>query len=187
MIVLAGGASRRTGAENKLLLPFLGRTIIESTISSILAAGADDVIVVTGHDAERIRSRLSGFPIRIVHNAGYEQGMSTSIRAGVQAAQGAVGICLADMPFIAPSTVRTLIEALENHPDKIIVPTYGETTGHPVLFAARYREELLHLEGDRGARLIIQNHAGDLVQVETNDPGILRDIDTIEDYLGASG
>ena len=185
MIVLAAGASRRTGSENKLLLPFNGRTILESTLTSILAVDTEEVIVVTGYEADRLAPFLSLLPVRIVHNADYGLGMSTSIRAGVLAARGAVGICLADMPFIDPGTVKTLVQTLELRSDSIILPFFQGQPGHPVLFGERFKEELIHLDGDKGARSIIETHGDDVVRVDTRDPGILRDIDTVEEYQQA--
>jgi len=87
-IVLAAGSSRRMGNANKLLLPYKDRPVIAHTVESILAAGIEQIIVVTGHQSQQIAQALTGLPVRLTHNSHYEEGMTGSIQAGVLATAG---------------------------------------------------------------------------------------------------
>ena len=188
VLLLAAGASRRMGAENKLLLPFRGQTLLEATLGQLEAAAVGEIFVVLGHEADRIRPVLAGRPCRIVDNPAYATGMTSSIQAGVTAAGEASGymICLADMPLIDAATYRLVARTFEANrlPDAplIVQPHFGGQRGHPVVFAAVYRDELLRLSDPEGARSVIGAHREHLLLVESPTPGVLLDADTPEAY-----
>lgn len=139
-----------------------------------------DVVVVTGHDATRIAEFAS---CRTVFNPSYADGIGTSIAAGVRASDGALGFLIvhADMPELRSEVVRSITS--EAASDRIVAPVYEhepERLGHPVFFGRNFRAELLALDGDSGARDILQRHASAVHRVQV--PGRLDDVDTPEAY-----
>lgn len=191
-IILAAGASRRMGEENKLLLPVKGQPMITRVIEGVLGSGAVEVIVVLGHEADRLTALLSDYPIRLAYNEQYLEGMGTSIRTGVEAASHVASgymICLSDLPFIEKRTYRSLVGAfnemhLEN--DQVItIPVCGGRRGHPVIFSSAYRPQLLACSGDEGARKIVRVHGNHVRMYEVQTQNILQDLDTPEAYRKA--
>lgn len=191
-VVLAAGRSARMGARNKLLLQHRGVPLLRHALDTLAAAGLDDVVVVTGHEAAAVEAAVRDRAVRVVHNTAYAEGMASSIRCGVAAAAPPhrVLLVLGDMPSVRPATLRRLLAAHAEAPAPAIVqPRHAGRPGHPVLFDAAFRAELLALAGDVGARAVLQAHPGALVRVEVDDPGVLLDVDTPSAYaaLGAEG
>lgn len=191
-IVLAAGASRRMGTVNKLLLPVKGRPMIVRVIENVLDSGIAEVIVVLGHEADRVITTLADYTVRLVHNPQYREGMGTSIRTGIEAASpGASGymICLSDLPFIESKTYKALIELfdeLHQQDDMVItVPVCEGHRGHPVIFSRAYRSQMLACSGDEGARKIVQAHSEQVRLCEVYTRSILLDLDTPEAYREA--
>jgi len=185
-IVLAAGESKRMG-QNKLLLPWEGKTILECVLDALLTSRVDEVILVLGHEAKRIREKVPAQKIKIVINSDYKKGMSTSIRQGLRALNDKVKaflIVLGDQPGISKEVYGRLIEAFQQaRPKKnIILPTYKGRRGHPVLFSVKYLKEATHLKGDVGCRQILADHPDDILAVEMDTDAILDDIDTPEEY-----
>jgi len=185
-IVLAAGSSRRMG-KNKLLLPYTGSPLLTYVVGNILAAKVGPVIVVTGYDAERIGEALKDLRVQMVHNPGYETGMTSSIQAGVNAAGGeGYMICLSDMALISPGEYRLLKTAFdkEYRRDKacIIQPTYDNQTGNPVTFSAAWRQAILEHPGPEGCKSILRSHTDNCYQVEMLTSSVLQDVDWPEDY-----
>ncbi len=188
-IVLAAGESRRMGAQNKLVLDFRGKTVIETIVDNVRQSRAAEVVVVLGHQRERVRAVLEPRPVKIVENPHFAEGMTTSIHAGVTAADPAAGgymICLSDLPFILPAEFDLLIEkfaeAVRAGEKDIIVPVYQGLRGNPVIFSRRYREDILAQRGVMGCRGIVKQHPERVLTVEMPTDNILKDIDTPEDY-----
>lgn len=189
VLLLAAGRSTRMNGANKLLLPFRGRTILETTLSALEAAALGDILVVLGHESGQLEPLLENRPCRKVFNPDFETGMSSSIRSGVAAARaGSTGymICLADMPLITATTYRLLAQEFQNRytadPGAIVRPQFDGQPGHPVLFSAAYREELLGLEFPEGARPVLQAHPEHIFPVAVPTDEILCDADTAEGY-----
>jgi len=185
-IVLAAGESKRMG-QNKLLLPWQGKTILEGVLDALLNSQVEEVILVLGHEAERIREKVPAQKIKIVSNSDYKKGMSTSIRQGLMAldeSAKAFIIVLGDQPGISREIFNRLIrEFQQNYPHKnIVVPSYRGTRGHPVLFSTKYMKEALQLQGDVGCRQILADHPEDILTVQVNTEAVLFDIDTPEEY-----
>lgn len=183
-LVLAAGRSTRMGGANKLVAPVEGKPMVRQVVEALLASRARPVIVVTGHERERVEAALQHLPVTFVHNPDYPAGMSTSLRAGISAVpeecDGAL-VCLGDMPRLSAPVVDALIEAF--HPEdgrSIVVPVHEGRRGHPVLFARAFFPALCALAGDVGARSVIAAHSEAVVEVEVGDPGILVDVDTPE-------
>ncbi len=186
-IVLAAGQSTRMGDENKLLLPLRGSTVIANTVDAVLGSGVSETIVVLGHQAARVREALAGRQVQFVDNPHYEQGMATSIHAGLGAVgEGARGvmICLSDLPLVEADELRRLREAFqaaETH--SLAVPVFEGRRGNPVLFDMRYREEILHTRGAvGGCKSLIKRYPEEVLEVEMATDHVLQDIDTPEAY-----
>ena len=169
----------------KQLMPMGKSTILEQTIDNFLGSQADEVIVVAGHRSEDTIKVIGGRPVKITINPAYRQGMSTSIVAGLSVVDSraqAVMLALGDQPFIDSQTINHLIAEFYNHKKGIAIPVFKRRRGHPVIFDIKYREQLLRLEGDIGAREIIARHPEDVLEVAVNCEGIYIDIDTVDSY-----
>jgi molybdenum cofactor cytidylyltransferase len=182
-IVLAAGKSTRFG-NPKQLLPWKDTTFVVNTVRVALAAGLDPVVVVLGHQAERIEKLLTGLPARTVLNPDYEAGQSASLRKGLEAlpphANAAVFL-LADQPLITADIVRSLVSAHRKSLASACVPVFEGRRGNPVLFDRVLFPELLELRGDTGGRNLLQKHIESIVTVPSSR-AILLDVDTPEDY-----
>jgi molybdenum cofactor cytidylyltransferase len=182
-IVLAAGRSTRMGS-NKLLAEFRGKPMVRHTVETVLASGARPVIVVTGHQGNDVRAALQGLDVTFAENPDYAKGLSTSLKAGLAALSGDVSgavISLGDMPLVRPMTIDRLIAAynpVENR--TIIVPVHGGERGNPVLWGAKHFPEMMKLSGDRGARLLMEQFAEDVVEIAERSDAVLADIDTPE-------
>jgi len=180
--VLAAGRSARMGATNKMLAEVDGVAMVVRAVEAALASRADETVVVTGHEASRVRDVLRGYDVRFVHNPDHRDGMSTSVRAAVGAAGRVAGVLIAlgDMPDVTKEHLDQLIEAFapeQGH--SVVVPTYEGMRGNPVLWGAAHFSAIKKLRGDRGARRLIDARMEQACFVEMDDPGVLRDLDTL--------
>jgi molybdenum cofactor cytidylyltransferase len=183
-ILLAAGQSRRMG-KPKLLMPFGRSTIIEQAVDNLLGSAVDEVVVVLGDRAEAISQLIADRPVKLVVNPDYEQGMSTSIVAGlglVDRETDAVMLALGDQPLIDSQTINQLIDGYNNHYKGVAIPVYRGSRGHPVIFNIKYKEPLLALKGDIGARQIVRENPGDILEVAVDCEGVQIDIDTAACY-----
>lgn len=183
-ILLGAGESRRMGV-NKLTLPWGRRTVFEHCLDTLVRSDVEEVVVVLGRKTAGMRGSLENSGVKVVINPFSRRGMSTSIRKGIRAiAPESEGILIAlgDQPFLKVATVNALIGAFRIRDRGIIVPSFRGRRGHPVIFHRKFAEGLLRLKGDVGARSIIQRHPGDVRNVSVRSEGILRDIDTRDDY-----
>jgi 4-nitrophenyl phosphatase len=183
-IVLAAGASTRFG-QPKALLNWRGKPLIAHIADVVLASPARPVMLVLGADAEQVRLALGNRPVQIVVNPNWREGMSTSVRAGLAALSfdvAAALFVLGDQPNITPDLLATLIIRFRETSAPIIEPRYGDQPGNPRLFAREMFAELAQITGDRGGRPLVNKYAGRLVAIQVNEPDMLEDIDTLEDY-----
>ena len=188
-ILLAAGQSKRMG-ELKQLMPFGQSTIVRQAVDNLLGSAVVEVIVVVGYRAEDVTKAIAAKPIRIVMNPDYEQGMSTSIIAGLNLVHGgvqAVMLAMGDQPLVNSETMNILIEEFCNHDKGIAVPTYQGRRGHPIIFAIKYKNKLLKLKGDVGGRQIIKDHPDDVLEVAVDSESIVADFDTTDDYQAYFG
>jgi len=181
-LILAAGLSRRMGKANKLLAEIDGAPMVARAADAVLASKAAPVIVVTGHEAERVRAALAGRKLGFVHNPDYAEGLASSLRRGLAALPDDVDgvlVALADMPRIKPQHLDRLIAAFNPLEGRAIcVPTAHGKRGNPVLFARRFFAEMAHLKGDTGARQLIGQHHDVVAEVEVDDEGVLIDVDS---------
>jgi CTP:molybdopterin cytidylyltransferase MocA len=188
-VVLAAGLSRRMG-KNKLITEVGGKPLVRHAVEAALEAGLAPVIVVTGHEPERIEASLAGLPVQFAHNASYADGLSTSLKTGVehlpQDCAGAM-VLLGDMPGVTPELARAVAAAFNPAKGRgIAVATAQGERGHPVLWGRAFFPELIRLRGDQGARSLMAQHGDQIVEVAAGDAGPLTDIDTpaaLEKYL----
>lgn len=183
-IILAAGQSSRFGRLNKLLMPIRGRPLVSSTVAAYLAAELHSVVVVTGHDAERVRSALAELPVTTVYNPRYGDGQSTSLRAGLEAlpdSATASVIGVADQPFLTADIVRAVVARMRETGARIVVPRFNGRRGNPVAFDRSLFAELRAVTGDVGGRPVLQRHADEVAWVDFADPRPGRDIDLPED------
>ncbi|MDP2719065.1 MAG: molybdenum cofactor cytidylyltransferase [Dehalococcoidia bacterium] len=189
VIILAAGESKRMG-KTKQLMVYNGRTLIERAVDVASESVAEETIVVTGHDARLVEKAIKNKAVKIVKNRRYREGMGSSIRTGISSvasdADGVI-IMLSDQPGLTPDVINTLVNTFKTKNGGIVVPVYLGTKGNPVLFDIKYREELLNLAGDTGARGVLQGHPADVTEVEISSHGILLDIDTEEDFRRYTG
>jgi len=188
IILLAAGQGLRMGGPNKLLLPFLGRSVLETTLSELCAADIGPVFVVTGHQRAFVAPIVAQYPVQEVFNPDFRTGMTGSIQAGVRAAQAGQGymICLADMPMIAAAAYQLLADHFLSHlagdERAILLPRFGEPKGNPVIFAAAYRDDILNHPDPEGCRGIVQTNTAHIRWLDMPDNSVLKDLDTPEDY-----
>jgi molybdenum cofactor cytidylyltransferase len=181
-IVLAAGASRRFGSQ-KMRAPIAGRPLVRWTVEHVLASRVDDVVIVAGREAPAVRDALAGLPVRVVTNARYTDGLSTSLDAGLDALGDSVRaavIVLGDQPSVAPETIDALIDAYRDGGKPIAVPVYRGRRGNPVLFDAALFDELRTVRGDRGARDVIAREPARVVSAPL-DLALPRDVDEPDD------
>lgn len=185
-IVAAAGCSSRMGGF-KPLLPLGDKTIIEHVVDKLREAGAETVVVVTGHNRHLLEPVVQKRGAVAVHNPDYETtGMYDSLKLGLRHLQqkcDAFFIQPGDMPLVAVETMRKQVEALSASGSQVVHPSYmGRKHGHPVLFAGNAINALLEHDGEGGLRTAIRKLPGGKTDVPVLDQGILIDADRPEDY-----
>ena len=181
-LVLAAGRSRRMEGTNKLLASIDGRPMVTRVAAALAESAADPVVVVLGHEAERVRRSLAGEDVTLVDNPDFAEGLSTSLGRGLEALPAAaegVLVCLGDMPRVGAEDIDRLIAAFDPLAGRAIcVPTHRGKRGNPVLWGRRFFDEMAALKGDVGARHLIGEHADLVTEVEMSGDGVLVDVDT---------
>ncbi|MDR3466351.1 MAG: molybdopterin-binding/glycosyltransferase family 2 protein [Xanthobacteraceae bacterium] len=183
-VVLAAGRSTRMGGPNKLLAELGGKPLVRIVAEQALASKASSVVVVTGHQAAEVRRALEGLDVTFAHNPRFAAGLASSVKTGIGAvhgdADGAI-VCLGDMPLVDATLIDRLIEGFA--PDRgalITLPVSEGRRGNPVLWSRRFFAELMTLDGDIGARHLIERHAEAVAEVAVEGQSAFLDIDTPE-------
>jgi molybdenum cofactor cytidylyltransferase len=181
VLVLAAGRSSRMGGPNKLLARFEGKPLIRRTVDTALASRASGVTVVTGHMRDAIAAALDGAGVRLVNNPRHADGLSTSLSAGVEAVAGecsGILVLLADQPLLTVADLDRMIAAFDpTGPGSIVLATDGGRRGNPVILSTAFAPAIARLEGDVGARAIVQSNADVIREVEIGRAASL-DVDT---------
>ena len=192
-VILAAGESRRMGKQNKLFLPVGGEELLVKLVKSVCESDVGQVLVVIGHEEERIRLKLKDLPLRFVYNPSFSKGMTTSIKSGIkEVSQKCDGflICLADMPFINTSEINKLLHAYVHNRIKeqklIVIPVFQRQRGNPVLFSSEFRNDILEHTKETGCKGVIMNNSDSVMEIEMDSDNILFDVDTLEDYQRAT-
>ena len=181
-IVLAAGRSTRMGEANKLLQSVRGKPMLRHAVEAQLSSQARPVIVVTGHQPEQVAAVLAGLDVTLVHNPDYADGLAGSVKAGLAALPESVAgvvVSLGDMPNVTAAVIDRLAQVFAESGDALaVVPTLLGQRGNPVLLARALFAEVAKLEGDQGARRLLDAAGEALVEVPLDDPAIALDIDT---------
>ncbi|HEY8782331.1 MAG TPA: nucleotidyltransferase family protein [Mucilaginibacter sp.] len=183
IIILAAGSSSRL-SKPKQNLVYKGRTLLQRAIETALKSVCRPVIVVLGANENVIMSTIEGFDAAIIQNPGWQEGMASSIRSGIEELQiiepeaDSVILMLCDQPFVDASLIDRLVQ--KKSIKSIVACAYDNTIGAPVLFAAAYFDELLLLKGQEGAKKLLMKYPYDVITVSFPRGSI--DIDTVEDF-----
>jgi molybdenum cofactor cytidylyltransferase len=175
--------------SQKLLLPYGENTIIETVVDHVLNSEVSQVVVVLGADHEKVRQTLGQRPVKFCHNKDHNQGMLSSVICGLRALPEDAGtalIYLGDQPGIPPAVTNAVIEAYNEELFGIVIPVHNYRRGHPLLVDLKYRREIETLDLEEGLRALRHHFPQDVLEVEVDEPGILVDIDTREDYNNAT-
>lgn len=189
VIVLAAGRGSRFGAESPKTLARLGeRPLVAHAVSSAKASGLRPIVVVVGCQAAEVAA-AAGRDVEVVENPSWEEGMSTSLRAGLAAVMAdrtvtAVTVALADQPRIGAEAYRRLVLACADGAE-LAVATYGGQRGHPVLIGRSYFDEAMRMTGDQGARTLLAKP--EVVEVPCDGTGEATDVDTPADLAALEG
>jgi len=199
IILAAGSSSRMGGGRHKLLLPLHDRPVLAHVIDAALTSQARPVVIVLGHQAEQVRTKILAYTIHpnliIVENPRYLQGMSTSMHLGIQILTSqdykkndecysidSALIVLGDQPLITVRVIDSLITTYRITGKRIVAPLYDGKRGSPVLFDKSFFPELLEIAGDEGGRKVLERHREDVEVVEMSDALANYDVDTWEAY-----
>lgn len=187
-IVLAAGCSTRMGRSKAMLPLDGGDTFLTRIVRTFRAAGIDDVVIVLGHQAEQVAATFaaSGLPARLVLNTDYETGQLSSVIAGLSVVDrpgvAATLLTLVDVPVVAATTVRAVVDRYRETSALVVRPTSGDRHGHPVLIDRTLFDPLRRADWAQGIKPIIRAHASAAGDVQVDDPGAFLDVDTPAEY-----
>jgi len=184
-VILAAGSSSRMGSS-KQTLQYQGNSLLRRATLAALDAGCCPVVVVTGAHADLCRSELDGLDVREAFNPGWETGMASSVRAGIEgllnidADVAAAVVLLCDQPYVTSGVISSLVTAHHQTGRPVIASAYGGSFGVPALFSRTLFTELMQLEGRSGAKEIIKRHASDAHFLQFQQGEV--DVDTPDDF-----
>lgn len=185
-VVLAAGASARMGGLNKLLLSVDGEPLVRRTVRTVLAAGLQETVVVTGHQAREVTRAVLDLPVTVQPNLRHEDGQMRSVAAGVAALAlpaDAILVCPGDMPLLTPDDLSALLAVYEAHPEcSIVIPRFQGQRGNPIVFAAAYAPEVAAGRKLIGCRKLAQQYPEETFYFEAGHDRYTTDLDTPEDY-----
>lgn len=184
-IILAAGRSSRMGRD-KALLPYRGSTFLGHLIEALRQPRISFLRIVLGENADAARAKITLEPPQIVLNPNPDEPQLASLQLALrsipeQIVDGAL-VCLVDHPCVERETVKLLLDRFYQAGKRIVIPTFSGRRGHPVLFAASLFRELLAAPLDQGARAVVHKFAGEVLEVPTQDEGVILDIDDPETY-----
>jgi molybdenum cofactor cytidylyltransferase len=184
-VVLAAGRSQRMG-QPKMLLPWGGTTVIGQVVLTLIQAGLDEIVVVTGGARHGVEAALQGQPVRLVYNSRYEEDqMACSLKAGLVSLPpetDAAIVALGDQPQIQPGIVRQVLQAYHESRSSLVFPSYRMQRGHPWVVARSLWGELVDIEPPKNLRNFVQQNTDQIQYVIVQNDSILRDLDTPADY-----
>ena len=188
-VILAAGRSARMG-RNKMCETLAGKALVRHVAEAALQSQSAPVVVVTGHERERVDAVLDGLDVSFAFNPEFATGMAGSLKCGLAALpaeSAAAVILLGDMPFVGSSLIDQLVEAFDRHPTvAAVVPDFAGVWGNPVLLGRRLFGEIAQLNGDHGARKILEAHRDAVFALTVEDDAVTIDIDTPEALRGAA-
>lgn len=181
-VVLAAGTSSRMG-RNKLLLEVAGQSVLRRAVVTAVEAGLDPVLVVVGHESERVRAELDGLRCEVVLNTGYQEGIHSSVRTGIAAVPErceAAVVLLADMLLVEARMIRTLVQRYGAERPPLVVSDYEGVDAPPILYDRRLFGELRVLEGEGCGKRVVKRHTAEAVRIRW-PARALTDLDRPED------
>jgi len=185
-IILAAGASQRMG-RIKPLLELEGETFTEHIAGVLRSARILDQVIVIGSEAEEIRKKLTQFEGKITINHKWPDGQLSSIIAGLDAIispdLAGIMLCPVDHPLISQSLLVDLLQGFWKSGKNIIIPSYQGKRGHPVIFGKKLFDEIRNAPPDGGARYVVRSNPGDILEVSTDEEGVILNVDTPSDYV----
>ena len=185
-IILAAGKSKRFGAP-KVLQIFNGVPFLTRIRKNLQSVGIERPFLILGYQAQSILPQLpEAEKFRIVVNSEYEQGMFASVRAGIKALPESIPgtlLCLIDQPHIRPDTYRRLMQSAAAHPHSVIIPTFEKRGGHPVYLPSALFGPILKSDPQNTLKDILNQYPHLILRPETDDPGILDDIDRPDELI----
>jgi molybdenum cofactor cytidylyltransferase len=184
-VVLAAGPGERYEGPYKLLETVDGTAMVRRAVAAMAESGVSEVVVIVGHEADAVREAIGDLDVEYVENPSYQDGQSTSLHLGVEVARergwDATVFGLGDMPFVTSTAIDQVIDAYADGRSTIVAAGFEGKRGNPTLFDKSHYDALMDVTGDTGGRPVIMASA-DVGIVETDEPGVMRDIDTVEDY-----
>jgi len=186
--ILSGGESRRMGSP-KALLPYRGGTFLEHLLEVTQHPRVGITCVVLGAHVEEIRRLLGGYRASVVVNAEWQKGQLSSVQAAIRSlpadrTEGLI-LCPVDHPLISEAVVAALIEAFDTSGKSIALPLFRGRRGHPVIFRSTLYDELLRASPQVGARQVVWAHAHDIVEVPSEEEGVILNLNDLEDLKQA--
>lgn len=183
-VILAAGQGRRMGAV-KQLLPLHGRPLLQHVIDAARASSLEHVLLVLGNAHGDILSKIDARGIAVTVNPDFAAGQSTSVRTGLHYGPDADGVMflLGDQPLVEASFIDTLIERFQVERPMAVMPVHQGRPGNPAVIGRELMRKASALTGDIGARRLLREHEREVLRVEIDDPALLRDVDTMDDYL----
>ncbi len=183
-VILAAGSSSRMG-KTKQLLPFGKTTLLGQVIQTALDSKLHDIIVVLGHDADKVSQTIDLTSLKTTLNVDHRKGQSTSLIKGLEMVSSqcdAAMFLLGDQPLITPAIINTLVDTFETARASIVIPYFNGRRGNPVIIARSLFHRLKSLSADTGARVLFDEFKESVVKVPVQDKAVLIDVDTREDY-----
>jgi len=185
LVVLAAGKSTRMN-ENKLLLKIDGETLIEHVMKAAKESSAEEVIVVLGYEAQKIREKLAKLGCKLAVNENYMKGQSGSVKVGLSAVSSnaeAVMILPADVALIDPESINRVVEEYRESKNRIVIASHQQQSGHPILIDRALFHEVSEIgEETQGLKAVINRHRSEIRYVEVGTENVLIDIDTREEF-----
>jgi molybdenum cofactor cytidylyltransferase len=171
--------------KTKQLMPFGDTSILGRVISNARKSSLHELIVVLGHDAEKIKHKVDLSHTQTVINPEYLKGQSTSLIKGLEnispQCEGAMFL-LADQPLVTADIINNLIETFKNSDAPIVIPYFKEKRGNPVIIGRPLFHRLKSLSADTGARVLFKEYKNSILRKTIDDEAILVDVDTMDDY-----
>jgi molybdenum cofactor cytidylyltransferase len=169
----------------KMLLTFNGKPMLENVIVNVTGSDVDNTMVVLGAEKDKLIKLVEKSSVKHCYNDNYKEGMLSSVKCGFRNLPPdfeAVLIFQGDQPLITPNVINTIIKAYRSSDKGIVIPVYEKKRGHPLLIDRKFRDKIKKLDTREGLRSMAYQFSDDVLEVETDDPGILRDFDTYEEY-----
>jgi molybdenum cofactor cytidylyltransferase len=181
-IILAAGESKRMGFP-KMLLDFNGKSMLEKVIENVQMSEVDHILVVLGAERNKLTELVSKMNVKCCYNDDYKSGMLSSVKWGVSnIPKDCEALLQGDQPLISGEIINMIIDAFRSSGKKIVIPVYQKKRGHPLLIGRKHLDKIEFLDDNAGLRSLAYLYPGDVLEVETSNAAILRDIDTYDEY-----